>query len=134
MLFQDLSCSWAADSSVAAVEVGGNCSGSGECAMPVKDVTFRSMRAWWPGDLVLKELCLALPAGSLTAIVGDVGAGAHGPVACVKFAKASLMPSAAGWEGGCVMQDSRYSGIAGELLRGVHMPAHPRMALLCAKE
>ena len=77
VLFQDASCSWAADSSVAALEArSGSDGGSG--AMPVRDVSFRSARAWWPGDLVLKELCLALPVGSLTAVVGDVGAGAHG--------------------------------------------------------
>jgi hypothetical protein len=81
ILFQDVSASWAADSSVSAVEAraGGSAAAAAgeEGTPPVRDVTFRSVRAWWPGDLVLRELCLALPFGSLTAIVGDVGAGAR---------------------------------------------------------
>ncbi len=38
-------------------------------------MVFRSVVSWWPSDLALTELCLALPFGSLTALVGDVGSG-----------------------------------------------------------
>lgn len=38
-------------------------------------MVFRSVVSWWPSDLALTELCLALPFGSLTAVVGDVGSG-----------------------------------------------------------
>lgn len=47
------------------------CSG----AVPHKDVSFRSARRWWAGDMALVDLCLSVPHGSLVAVVGDVGAG-----------------------------------------------------------
>lgn len=48
---------------------------TGDRGCQEKDVSFRSSVAWWPSDLVLSEICLALPLGSVTAVVGDVGAG-----------------------------------------------------------
>ena len=75
ILFQDACFSWSADSSVMAVgtQNGGMeaCSG----AVPCRDVTFCSACRWWQGDMVLMDLCLSIPSGSLVAIVGDVGAG-----------------------------------------------------------
>ncbi len=74
VLFQDASFSWAAAGAAMVAEA--NSSAVGDTGRGrERDVAFRSSVAWWPSDLVLSELCLALPFGSLTAVVGDVGAG-----------------------------------------------------------
>jgi hypothetical protein len=87
VLFQDASFSWAAAGAAVVAETHSSAAGGRE-----KDVTFRSSVSWWACDLVLSELCLALPFGSLTAVVGDVGSGSCLPSADAMFGSPVALP------------------------------------------
>ncbi|BDA43676.1 probable multidrug resistance-associated protein 7 [Coccomyxa sp. Obi] len=70
VLFQDASFTWVrAEAGSVVSRSQGDTSQQGDGGS--RDVVFRSIVSWWPSDLALTELCLALPFGSLTAVVGD---------------------------------------------------------------